>query len=88
MITHPKKCPHCGYDKEPWLTTSLEHDDLVWDCCGKIEVLTPSHYKLMFGKYQGLTLGEMTDEWYLGFLNKMAEEKGDGLLLRVLALKK
>lgn len=87
MLTHPSICPHCGASDDPWLmATDLKNiDTLTWDCCGATETLTPSHYLLTFGKYKGLTLAEITDEWYLNFLGEMDK---DWFLARCLELKK
>lgn len=90
MITHPKKCPHCGYSKQPWLTTmqnSTDTEHLVWDCCGAIEKLEPKHCLVTFGKCEGLTIDEIDDAWYLNFLSGVAQEKGDWVMSKCIELK-
>jgi hypothetical protein len=63
-------------------------DDNLYFEDGTCRLLTASDYHLTFGKYSGQTLDEVSDEWYLGFLKKIAAEKGDWFLSRCLALKK
>jgi hypothetical protein len=86
MIIDPKTCSSCGATNEPWLVWDGA-DNVVIDCCGHTTKLTPSHYLLTFGKYKDKNLGEVDDEWYLSFLKKIAVEKSDALLLKVLELK-
>lgn len=60
--------------------------DLVWETdddiafTGNTQPLTAEHYVLRFGKYEGMNLNEINDEWYLNFLQKMAVDKSDWLL--------
>lgn len=88
MITHPDTCPHCGETRNPWLTTMATGNLLAWDCCGVTEELAPHHYLITFGKYEGSTLEEITDEWYLGFLGGIAVEREDWVLARCLEIRK
>jgi len=86
MIIDPEKCSNCGHSYQPWLVWDGD-ETLVMDCCGATKPLSPALYLLQFGKYEGKTIDEVTDEWYLTFLKKLAVEKGDGLLLKVLEIK-
>lgn len=63
-------------------------DDNLYFEDGSYRLLEASDYHLTFGKYSGQNLDEVTDEWYLGFLKKIAVEKGDWFLSKCLSLKK
>lgn len=62
-------------------------DDHVYDEEGGRFALEAKHLTLRFGKYEGKTVDEITDEWYLNFLLKMAVEKGDWFQERCVRLK-
>ena len=60
-----------------WLYIKKGDDSHIYDECGSCFTLSPKHFVLPFGKYEGKNLDEIDDEWYLNFLLNMAVEKGD-----------
>ena len=55
---------------------------------GTKELLRPQHYLIDFGKYKGLTLDQVNDEWYLSFLQGVADKNEDWFLNKCLSLNK
>ncbi len=70
-----------------WVFMKQGDDDHIYNECGEKKLLTASDYHLTFGKYSGLTIAELTDEWYLTFLEGVAKEKNDWFLARCLSLR-
>lgn len=70
-----------------WEYMILDDNDNLYFEDGTKRPLQASDYRLTFGKYSGLTLEDITDEWYLGFLQKLALEKDDWFLGRCLQLR-
>lgn len=71
-----------------WDCMMIGDDDHIYNEYGEKRLLAPADYRMKFGKYEGLTLDDINDEWYLDFLAKIAVEKGDGFLMRCLELKR
>ena len=86
MITSPAICPLCN-KKEPWLIPQYDRDTVKYDCCDAEITLTPALFICPFKKYEGKSIDEIDDEWYLNFLLKLAKEKEDWVLERCVTLK-
>ena len=74
-------------NNEPWWFMWPPDEDNMYCEDGRKRPLQASDYHLTFGKYSGLNIAEVTDEWYLSFLKKMADEKGDWFLSKCLSLR-
>ena len=81
-----KDCQSCK-PKEGWLVPQYGIDTVVCDICGTTSPLTPAIFVCDLPKYKGSTIDEITDEWYLNFLLKVAVEKEDWVLERCVTLK-
>lgn len=62
-------------------------DDHLYNECGARKRIDPSCYVMGFGKYEGMSLADIPDEWYMKFLTGLAEEKKDWFLAKCLSLK-
>jgi uncharacterized protein (DUF3820 family) len=75
-------------DTEPWWFMWPPDEENMYCEDGQVRPLQASDYLLTFGKYSGLTLADVTDEWYLNFLQGVADKNGDWFLNKCLSLKK
>jgi hypothetical protein len=71
---------------EPWWFMWPPDEENMYCEDGRKRPLRASDYEIGFGKYAGLNLSEVHDEWYLTFLARLAEEKKDWFLKKCLSL--